>query len=124
MIFVGKRRSVEEVDPTGKYTLVEKEVLVETGNPVSKEPVKEMDVPVKIKRVKWNTESPTKEVEEGTTITGRKIRKPDQLVEQWTVALSGIGYSTLPGLLSGHEYTEGEICAMGIKIIGGFKNIK
>ena len=82
MIFVGKRRSAEEVDPTGKYTLVEKEVLVETDNPVSKEPVKEMDVPVKIKRAKRNTEIPTKEVEEGTTRTGRKIRKSDQLVEQ------------------------------------------
>ena len=91
--------SVEEVVSIEKETLVKKEMLVpvETNISVSKGPTKEMDVPVNSKRV-----------EESTTRTGRKLRKPDRLIEQFTVALSDIGYGNLLGLLPGHEYTEGE----------------
>ena len=72
-------------------------VPVETNISVSKGTIKEMNVPVNSKRV-----------EEATTRTGRKVRKPDRLIEQFTVALSDIGYGNLLGLLLGHEYTEGE----------------
>ena len=95
---------VEEVDPIKKDTSVEKEIIVpvETNNPNIPEPLNAMDVPVNDNRV-----------EEATARTGKKIRRPDRLVEKCTVALSDIGYGTLLGLLSGHEYAEREICAVG-----------
>ena len=65
-----------------------------------------------------------KGVDEATTRTGRKIRRPDRLAEQYTVALLYIEYGTMLGLLSGHEYAEGEIYAVGAGTTGWFENTK
>ena len=85
-------------------------------------------MPVSTQSIKWNIENPKNEpmisVEEATTRTGRKIRKSDRLFKQCTVVLSDIGYGTVMGLLSGHEYIEGEICAVGAGMTGGFENTK
>ena len=106
---------VEEVDPIEKETSVEKEIMVpvETNNSNIPEPLNAMDVPVNDKRV-----------EEATTRTGRKIRRPDRLVEQCTVALSDIVYGTLLDLLSGHEYAEGKSVLWGLGRLVGLKILR
>ena len=82
-------------------------VRVQTNNPNIPEPLNAMDVLVN-----------DKGVDEATTRTGRKIRRPDRLAEQYTVALLYIEYGTMLGLLSGHEYAEGEIYAVGAGTTG------
>ena len=75
-----------------------------------------------------NAESVQEDIEEepvGTiTRTGRSIRKPEKLVEQYAVSIEDIGYETLLGLLLGHEYASREICAVGDVMLGGFENTK
>ena len=46
------------------------------------------------------------------------------MVEQCNLSVEDIGYEKLLGLLSGHEYASGEICAVGAGLIGGFENTK